>query len=114
SSRTSGLHCFDVRTTAALSLHSSPTRRSSDLDHWTQTLNMPSSAALRSLWESMGSVFEWSIVDNISERDARWKVLQPPTGSGKRSEEHTSELQSRFDLVCRLLLAKKKEAAHRQ
>src|SRR5699024_12375727 len=25
-----------------------------------------------------------------------------------RSEEHTSELQSRFDLVCRLLLAKKK------
>src|SRR5699024_1182090 len=29
---------------------------------------------------------------------------------GTRSEEHTSELQSRFDLVCRLLLEKKKEA----
>src|SRR6185312_16862840 len=29
-----------------------------------------------------------------------------PTG---RSEEHTSELQSRSDLVCRLLLEKKKE-----
>src|SRR5438067_6800316 len=28
-----------------------------------------------------------------------------------RSEEHTSELQSRFDLVCRLLLEKKKETA---
>src|SRR5699024_11282111 len=27
-----------------------------------------------------------------------------------RSEEHTSELQSRFDLVCRLLLEKKKHA----
>src|SRR5438067_5242842 len=27
---------------------------------------------------------------------------------GIRSEEHTSELQSRFDLVCRLLLEKKK------
>src|SRR5438067_10103587 len=26
----------------------------------------------------------------------------------RRSEEHTSELQSRFDLVCRLLLEKKK------
>src|SRR5437868_12699505 len=26
---------------------------------------------------------------------------------GARSEEHTSELQSRFDLVCRLLLEKK-------
>src|SRR5699024_11708292 len=30
---------------------------------------------------------------------------KPPAG---RSEEHTSELQSRFDLVCRLLLEKKK------
>src|SRR5437868_7582605 len=31
-----------------------------------------------------------------------------------RSEEHTSELQSRFDLVCRLLLEKKKNStAHR-
>src|SRR5699024_11943176 len=31
------------------------------------------------------------------------------TSSNDRSEEHTSELQSRFDLVCRLLLEKKKE-----
>src|SRR5207249_11794025 len=30
------------------------------------------------------------------------------TQFSKRSEEHTSELQSRFDLVCRLLLEKKK------
>src|SRR5699024_12098244 len=30
-------------------------------------------------------------------------------GSSARSEEHTSELQSRFDLVCRLLLEKKKK-----
>src|SRR2546428_2791072 len=29
-------------------------------------------------------------------------------GTGGRSEEHTSELQSRSDLVCRLLLEKKK------
>src|SRR5437868_12609501 len=29
-----------------------------------------------------------------------------------RSEEHTSELQSRFDLVCRLLLEKKKILSH--
>src|SRR5699024_11877599 len=29
--------------------------------------------------------------------------------STTRSEEHTSELQSRFDLVCRLLLEKKKK-----
>src|SRR5207249_8513704 len=31
------------------------------------------------------------------------------SGSNGRSEEHTSELQSRFDLVCRLLLEKKKK-----
>src|SRR5438067_4450693 len=30
-------------------------------------------------------------------------------GRRRRSEEHTSELQSRFDLVCRLLLEKKKK-----
>src|SRR5699024_11990720 len=30
-----------------------------------------------------------------------------------RSEEHTSELQSRFDLVCRLLLEKKKLGSRR-
>src|SRR5690349_24160877 len=30
-------------------------------------------------------------------------------GEGPRSEEHTSELQSRRDLVCRLLLEKKEE-----
>src|SRR5207249_11836489 len=37
-------------------------------------------------------------------------VLFGPSGSGgSRSEEHTSELQSRFDLVCRLLLEKKKQ-----
>src|SRR2546421_11515581 len=32
-------------------------------------------------------------------------VIRPPS----RSEEHTSELQSRSDLVCRLLLEKKKK-----
>src|SRR5690349_23168423 len=41
------------------------------------------------------------------------KVLDDPAlgaamGEAGRSEEHTSELQSRRDLVCRLLLEKKK------
>src|SRR6266704_1482288 len=31
------------------------------------------------------------------------------SASESRSEEHTSELQSRFDLVCRLLLEKKNQ-----
>src|SRR5438132_9228045 len=34
--------------------------------------------------------------------------------SGKRSEEHTSELQSHSDLVCRLLLEKKKKKKKKQ
>src|SRR5437868_10496732 len=53
-------------------------------------------------------------------RDGRYRVQAFPAGKGAdaeslkrfltaRSEEHTSELQSRFDLVCRLLLEKKKE-----
>src|SRR5690625_6134847 len=39
-------------------------------------------------------------------RQAEWRA-GPPT-SRARSEEHTSELQSRGHLVCRLLLEKKK------
>src|SRR5699024_11349439 len=48
----------------------------------------------------------------------RWQVMMFSSSTGlfsifaaswvTRSEEHTSELQSRFDLVCRLLLEKKK------
>src|SRR5699024_12707982 len=47
-------------------------------------------------------------------------VPRPSTESRKssydsvRSEEHTSELQSRFDIVCRLLLEKKKLASSSQ
>src|SRR5438067_11055838 len=42
----------------------------------------------------------------------RWRLEERPAREG-RSEEHTSELQSRFDLVCRLLLEKKKKKRHR-
>src|SRR3712207_7480432 len=49
------------------------------------------------------------------------RVLRPAAGGGARrgrrgprlrSEEHTSELQSRQYLVCRLLLEKKKKTKH--
>src|SRR5579883_3574629 len=39
----------------------------------------------------------------------RSHYIQAPTCEGPRSEEHTSELQSRENLVCRLLLEKKKK-----
>src|SRR5699024_12399262 len=69
-------------------LHSFPTRRSSDLPP-------SSSMAISSLWSTPSC----------------WRRGCRPAGSSSkspRSEEHTSELQSRFDLVCRLLLEKKK------
>src|SRR2546430_7450484 len=40
------------------------------------------------------------------------KVLSELAASGGRSEEHTSELQSQSNLVCRLLLEKKKTTKH--
>src|SRR5204862_7964193 len=40
---------------------------------------------------------------------AACEALGVPILTSERSEEHTSELQSRRDLVCRLLLEKKKE-----
>src|SRR2546422_5173040 len=39
------------------------------------------------------------------------RVAARPGGADERSEEHTSELQSRLHLVCRLLLEKKKKVA---
>src|SRR2546426_7987970 len=38
----------------------------------------------------------------------RWNAGRLPKNCGLRSEEHTSELQSPCNLVCRLLLEKKK------
>src|SRR5438309_5806262 len=46
--------------------------------------------------------------DGDESRGRRRRVLQQ-LETGVRSEEHTSELQSQFHLVCRLLLEKKKK-----
>src|SRR2546430_11947239 len=39
-------------------------------------------------------------------------VSEPSCNGSKRSEEHTSELQSQSNIVCRLLLVKKKKKYH--
>src|SRR2546429_1422695 len=44
--------------------------------------------------------------DSRTVRDPLWETTS--TSTRRRSEEHTSELQSRLHLVCRLLLEKKK------
>src|SRR5699024_12381280 len=48
------------------------------------------------------------LVDGLRRDEPPAPTRGAPVG-GFRSEEHTSELQSRFDLVCRLLLEKKKK-----
>src|SRR5688572_32453205 len=45
---------------------------------------------------------------SISTRSTPFPRLHLPSRSIRRSEEHTSELQSQSNLVCRLLLEKKK------
>src|SRR3712207_6924997 len=46
---------------------------------------------------------------SATTRSASCRAPPPPDGHSRRSEEHTSELQSRQYLVCRLLLEKKKK-----
>src|SRR5207253_11062021 len=87
-------------------LHSFPTRRSSDLDK--QGELQPKLVEL----QAFPSLYAYQLV--LSETyieafglDRGLKCLL--SGLDKRSEEHTSELQSRGHLVCRLLLEKKKQ-----
>src|SRR5206468_5071540 len=89
-------------------LHSFPTRRSSDL---------ASGSIMRDCCRSIGcSRSNWprkvcSKLFVAQTRSAWASTYQfgPCFSRGCRSEEHTSELQSRSDLVCRLLLEKKKK-----
>src|SRR5690606_40934082 len=55
------------------------------------------------------AAFEWNFARSLERRKS---ILD--RHSNARSEEHTSELQSRENLVCRLLLEKKKETIGRE
>src|SRR5207248_11278972 len=88
-------------------LHSFPTRRSSDLmiSRTFAAMSRPASSlmpiAVRSRPEQKASPAPVMTTTRLASRaDSRM-------ASAKRSEEHTSELQSPYDLVCRLLLEKK-------
>src|SRR2546429_6895931 len=52
---------------------------------------------------------DWRRLVNLS----KCKKVRQPAHTAGRSEEHTSELQSRLHLVCRLLLEKKKNKKNR-
>src|SRR5688572_31520734 len=62
------------------------------------------SSKVTTLRRSLGSI--WS-TQNIAASRAR--IIFSPSIEPERSEEHTSELQSQSNLVCRLLLEKKKK-----
>src|SRR3989442_11882525 len=63
----------------------------------------PYTTLFRSLTLSTGSF--------VQSKGGR-RIANPVSGTATRSEEHTSELQSRPHLVCRLLLEKKKTCNH--
>src|SRR5699024_12657415 len=84
---------FLLRSLAPCDLHSFPTRRSSDLVR----VRDPHSA--NGLVRGLDLGLHGSVCTVRAEIETAYQT---------RSEEHTSELQSRFDLVCRLLLEKKK------
>src|SRR5437870_11107395 len=85
--------------THPLPLHSFPTRRSSDLSQGIRTLPGSLNDAV-DLMEGSDLVRE-ALGEHVFGFFIRNKRQE-------RSEEHTSELQSRGHLVCRLLLEKKK------
>src|SRR5690625_6683058 len=89
-------------------LHSFPTRRSSDLVALLQLTGRenPDHIAEGSGINRSSEELHRAAVARARERMRRERAeAQQQTG---RSEEHTSELQSRGHLVCRLLLEKKK------
>src|SRR5690242_21335872 len=52
--------------------------------------------------------FVFFVPDGLDRDGGTQCVTNPHAASARRSEEHTSELQSHVNLVCRLLLEKKK------
>src|SRR5690606_41656585 len=102
------------RSAALRDLHSFPTRRSSDLlgaEGAAYTVvegalpdslkgGAPEAVAVT---RNRGTEGYEEFVFSFDQR-----VVRSYLRSGERSEEHTSELQSRENLVCRLLLEKKK------
>src|SRR5260370_18615510 len=88
-----------------------PLRRRINYFAWTIAILLLTGAAFAA-W--LGSFY----IFDQPERPESYRILQklhkidPPKRFELRSEEHTSELQSHLNLVCRLLLEKKKKQEH--
>src|SRR5699024_12796158 len=93
-----------------LHLHSFPTRRSSDLIINNHVTFISKTVSFNC----------WLMIDQVASKSRNYLLINYTPSFINifnldtnllwvvRSEEHTSELQSRFDIVCRLLLEKKK------
>src|SRR5690625_5421780 len=92
------------RTDAHRDLHYFPTRRSSDLPRFSGTTS------------TVGGITCASMADEAPSTPKPLRSCGFPSTARLRlrSEEHTSELQSRGHLVCRLLLEKKNNSPHIQ
>src|SRR5207302_10401400 len=95
--RPSSSSFFFYRSGHPRALHSFPTRRSSDLGWVYLPCRIP---------EEMWRAFR---LECFRKELRHTELIRQLLESHLRSEEHTSELQSRENLVCRLLLEKKKK-----
>src|SRR5206468_5566717 len=105
---------FSTPPPASPALPSFPTRRSSDLALMGDKLaaRRVAADARVPLLPGTDAVESPDDASRLADKLGYPVILKPAAGGGgigmTRSEEHTSELQSRSDLVCRLLLEKKK------
>src|SRR5256885_10655392 len=84
-----------------------PTRRSSDLSQACEKppSSTPKAPEYLTFWVTISQKYAFSV------RAASEALDSSSSFRGDRSEEHTSELQSPCNLVCRLLLEKKNTSA---
>src|SRR5437899_9849433 len=105
-------HFFSYSSDAHRHLHSFPTRRSSDLAQNVVTPALQelliALARVVLVFDNEDAVFAFERLDGPRGRACFFPHASRPH-CRRRSEEHTSELQSLRHLVCRLLLEKKKK-----
>src|SRR5690606_41653487 len=93
-------------------LHSFPTRRSSDLDQSKIAASVPAAAPFHEPGVMVIRNVNWAGTRALYAKEVRRFMKVQLQTIWARSEEHTSELQSRENLVCRLLLEKKKATTY--
>src|SRR3989449_6554783 len=80
-----------------------------------ERVERPTPDLYRECYRTVGEAYHWRDRWDWTDAEIRAHLAQPEITlhvarrRGARSEEHTSELQSRLHLVCRLLLEKKKK-----